>query len=334
MGRRFGHFAAQLDIDYIFAWLDWDGDNVLADAGIIDYGSVRQFGLRHDRYRYDDVERFSTNLNEQRNKAKLIVQVYCQIADELRGRRRKAVKEYADHPAAKIFDTEFTRQRAHRLLYRLGFNEIQRGNILKEKGLFEEFDQLFSYFECAKVSGSSRKVPDGVNHPALFDMRAINRLLPAHFLAHGIATPVSEDEFFKSLLSSFAKSKDARRGSKHTRHIQAYQKAYIRLLQAAANKSTPQMILNGICKRAEKLNSENRITGNALIQIVDEILQQRRKGVSHDSVQTWIEQLIFATLGMPEVNVSNHYPQGPRAIPHADVLERLFELVQSYKHDI
>ena len=65
----FARFAAHLDRDYIFAWLDWDGDNVLIEAGIIDYGSVRQFGLRHDQYRYDDVDRFSTNLNEQRAKA-------------------------------------------------------------------------------------------------------------------------------------------------------------------------------------------------------------------------------------------------------------------------
>jgi transcriptional regulator with XRE-family HTH domain len=47
--------------------------------GIIDYGSVRQFGIRHDKYRYDDVERFSTNLNEQKNKARLIVQVFAQL---------------------------------------------------------------------------------------------------------------------------------------------------------------------------------------------------------------------------------------------------------------
>jgi uncharacterized protein YdiU (UPF0061 family) len=41
--ESFAQFAAQLDRDYIFAWLDWDGDNVLANAGIIDYGSIRQW---------------------------------------------------------------------------------------------------------------------------------------------------------------------------------------------------------------------------------------------------------------------------------------------------
>lgn len=36
----FVDFIVKLDIDYIFVWLDWDGDNVLVDVGIIDYGSV------------------------------------------------------------------------------------------------------------------------------------------------------------------------------------------------------------------------------------------------------------------------------------------------------
>ena len=33
--RSFAEFAAILDREYIFAWIDWDGDNILANAGII-----------------------------------------------------------------------------------------------------------------------------------------------------------------------------------------------------------------------------------------------------------------------------------------------------------
>ncbi len=47
---------------HIFAWLDWDGTDSPTDAGIIDYSSVHQFSIRHDKYRYDDVERFSTRI--------------------------------------------------------------------------------------------------------------------------------------------------------------------------------------------------------------------------------------------------------------------------------
>ncbi len=51
IARQYGEFAARLEDEYIFCWLDWDGDNMLLDGGIIDYGSIRQFGLCHHRYR-------------------------------------------------------------------------------------------------------------------------------------------------------------------------------------------------------------------------------------------------------------------------------------------
>jgi uncharacterized protein YdiU (UPF0061 family) len=60
----FAKMAATFEDEYIFCWLDWDGDNILMDGGIIDYGSVRQFGLFHYEYRYDDVDRYSTTIVE------------------------------------------------------------------------------------------------------------------------------------------------------------------------------------------------------------------------------------------------------------------------------
>jgi uncharacterized protein YdiU (UPF0061 family) len=47
VARSFARAAASFEREYIFCWLDWDGDNVLLDGSIIDYGSVRQFGLFH-----------------------------------------------------------------------------------------------------------------------------------------------------------------------------------------------------------------------------------------------------------------------------------------------
>jgi len=137
----FAKFSANLDVDYIFAWLDWDGDNVLADAGIIDYGSIRQFGIRHDKYRYDDVQRFSTNLNEQKQKARLTVQVFIQLTDYLKTKKKKPLKHFSKHSTLKKFDQLFEGHRAQRLLYRMGFNQSQRHSILKNKDLFKTFDK-------------------------------------------------------------------------------------------------------------------------------------------------------------------------------------------------
>ncbi|WP_413585501.1 hypothetical protein [Bdellovibrio sp. HCB274] len=336
--KSFAGFAAQLDTDYIFAWLDWDGDNVLADAGIIDYGSVRQFGIRHDKYRYDDVERFSTNLNEQKAKAKLIVQVFAQLTDYLQTGSKKSLRTFTNHPVVEKFNSHFDAARANRILYRMGFNESQRENIFARKGLFENFDKEFTFFERAKISGTTEKVADGVNHAALFNMRTIMRELP-HILAKS-PLPFEkrymlENEFFKQVLSSFAKTRDARLSEKHRRHIAAFQDAYRDLITAAAGKSKPEQILKGLCDRAEVLNSDKRITGNALIEMVDAIINEKKRGLSMIQIQRIIDRLVFENSGVPESPVSRFYKDKEKtAAVKMDLYAKLLSLVEENKESI
>lgn len=335
ISKSFAEFTATLDIDYIFAWLDWDGDNVLADGGIIDYGSVRQFGLRHDQYRYDDVERFSTNLNEQRQKAKLMVQVFAQMCDYLKTGTKKPLKEFTKHPAVVRFNQTFSQARANRMLYRMGFHQDQRQNILKHPQLLEQFDREFSYFERAKISGKIAKVADGVNHPALFNVRSILKSLPEFYLKNGFENvEMSDAEFYQTILSGFAQQRDMRLTRKHRQHIQNFQKLYKSLLIAAAGKQKPVAILKGISQRAEMLNREDRITGNALIKIVFEIMGQLKKGMVLSQVQALIDQMIHSHLGMPEIVLSKYYARKPRLVVQADVYDRILSLVQNYKEDI
>jgi len=335
ISKTFAEFTATLDIDYIFAWLDWDGDNVLADAGIIDYGSVRQFGLRHDQYRYDDVERFSTNLNEQHQKAKLLVQVFAQMCDYLKTGNKKPLKDFGKHPAVTRFNQTFSHARANRMLYRMGFHQDQRENILKQPQLLEQFDREFSYFERAKISGKIEKVADGVNHPALFNVRSILKSLPEFYSKNGFENvEMNDTEFYQTILSSFAKQRDLRLTAKHRRHIQNFQKLYKALLTAAAGKQKPGTILKGISQRAEMLNREDRITGNALIKIVFEIMGQLKKGMPLAQVQALIDQMILSHLGMPEIPLSKYYQRKPRLVVQPDVYNRILSLVQNYKEDI
>lgn len=334
----FAEFTAHLDIDYIFAWLDWDGDNVLAEAGIIDYGSVRQFGIRHDKYRYDDVERFSTNLNEQKKKARLIVQVYTQMVDYLKSKNKKPLKDFATHPIVLKFNELFEEKRAERILYRMGFTQTQRTRILKKRGLFERFDKEFSFFEKAKVSGHSERVADGVNHPALFNIRAILKELPMH-LASSVLTfehrGMRESLFFKMALSRYAKKWDLRIGKKQKRHITTFQKTYLELIQVAADKQKPESILDGLSKRAQKLNSERRITGNALIEMVEEIIAEKKKGLALDQIQKIIDRLVLEHNGMPEVSLSEFY-QNLQSTPAVkmDLYAKLLNLVQENSESI
>lgn len=336
--RSFAEFTAQLDTDYIFAWLDWDGDNVLADAGIIDYGSVRQFGIRHDKYRYDDVERFSTNLNEQKNKARLIVQVFAQLVDYLKTNTKKPLKDFADHPCLTEFNNIFNLKRSDRILYRMGFNADQRENILAQNGLFNKFDREFSYFERAKISGKEEKVADGVNHPALFNVRNILKEYPKFLLN-------SSDEFnskfmdpklfYRSSLSCFAKRKDMKLGEKHKRHIEAFQKAYRDLVVVACKNQKIDIHMRHIVARSEKLNSEKRITGNALIEMVNELVAEKKRGLPLAHIQGIIDQIVSEFIDLPEIAKSRYFKETtkPKALKR-NLYLKLLNLVEEHKESI
>lgn len=328
IGKSFAEFCAQLDIDYIFAWLDWDGDNVLTHAGIIDYGSVRQFGTRHDEYRYDDVERFSTNLNEQRSKARLIVQVFAQLADYVKTGKKKPLRDFAKHPVVIGFNKTFAQARAERLLYRVGFCAEHRKAILGQPGLFEEFDKIYSYFERAKINGEAQKVSDGVNHFPLFNMRNFLREMPSHLLKN--SNPMAADYLYKLILSSFATNRDHRMHVKFKRKIDQLQMVYIKLVKASSKNN-----LEKIKERSYILNSEKRITGNALINIVDFILTEKNKGLPRQGIQRVIDRLIAEHLDMPEVVLSRFFKKEfRRPLVPVQIIQQIQNIVLEFKDDI
>ena len=118
--RTFARMTATFEREYIFCWLDWDGDNVLADGGIVDYGSVRQFGLYHREYRFEDVDRMSTTIPEQRRKARHIVQNFAQIRDFLLTGRKRPLTSFRTDPILALFDQEFAGTKDRLLLRQLG----------------------------------------------------------------------------------------------------------------------------------------------------------------------------------------------------------------------
>lgn len=333
LAERFGRFAAQLESGYVFQWLDWDGDNVLVDAGILDYGSVRQFGLRHDLYRYDDVQRYSTNLNEQRQKARLTVQVFCQISDAIATRAKKPLKTFATHPALKVFDQTFQQSIKHLLLQKVGFTKRDlRQTELDQKSVVEFF-KVFDLFERAKVSSSLRKVPDGVNTPPLFDMRAFLRIMADHVHKQGLK-PMDNSLLFRQIRSTFAKSIRPERSRAIQKNLKVLQKSYLNLIQHFMGRTPSKQVLLGFSQQANVMNRENRITGNAVIEIVEELLNQRKKGAAPEMIQGWIDQLILANLAGSDDDKIKYYLSKPKILARPDVLEKLMSIIHEHRHDI
>jgi uncharacterized protein YdiU (UPF0061 family) len=338
VSKSFAQFAAKLEVDYIFTWLDWDGDNVLADAGIIDYGSVRQFGIRHDKYRYDDVERYSTNLNEQKGKARLTVQVFAQMVHFLKTGEKKPLKAFRTHPAVKGFDNHFDDERNERTLYRIGFDKSQRRRILAKKKLFSRFYEEFAFFERAKILGKEESVADGINHAALFSMPTLLREFPKFLLNNNYVFAkrwMPHEKFFRTGLSSFAKARDSRVSENYRRHIESFQSLYKQLLVTAAGDQNVDTILPDICEHANKINSTHKITGNALIEIVDEIVSEKKAGLPRAEVQNIIDRLIMDNYGMPEIKLSPLYKTKAKIHPvRMDLYSKILCLIEEHKESI
>lgn len=308
ISQSFARFAATLERNYIFAWLDWDGDNVLANAGIIDYGSIRQFGLRHDQYRYDDVQRFSTNLNEQRGKARQTVQVFAQLVSFLETGKRRAVEDFESHASVREYDREFDREVRRLFLRQVGFDDTQIEALGTRRNDVEKLYSTFLALEKTKTQAPMKKVADGVNRPAVFNMRAVLRELPALVRVEGEWTQPSAQALLDIMSTSYAKKVDKRLRGKLRGRIDAFLKAYVAAMKCACTSpsradsrsdSRTDTALKALIARAQDANRAGRITGNGAEFIVDAVMNARRRGVSFADVQKGIELFVQSQAPTP-----------------------------------
>lgn len=340
ISKRFAQFAAQLDVEYIFTWLDWDGDNVLGTAGIIDYGSIRQFGLRHDQYRYDDVDRFSTNLNEQRQKARMTIQVFAQIMDYLRTGTKKAMREFANAPVLQIFDQEFEAHQTQRILHHAGLSPKQIEILLTLRPrIVAQFVAQYQTIEGFKTHRRAMRVADGINRPAIFSMRRLLRQLPG-FVAEkslpSLSEPLLAKELFHMTLAERAKGKDRVMLPGHARALLLFFKAYTQLVSSITNLANFKRTLRNIDERSRIINRENRVTGNSVTLVVEHIVKLTRRNPGELKPQILIDRFLETQVfdpsfsqGSDATNVAAETsPREKRA------LHLLFDLVETHKEDI
>ena len=302
VSKAFAEMAALLERQYIFAWLDWDGDNVLADAGIIDYGSIRQFGLRHDQYRYDDVDRYSTNLNEQRFKARLTVQVFAQMVDFLKRGRKLPLQRFRNHTAVRMFDFHFDQHLRLIFLQQVGLTESEASRFLSSKPrLVERLYSTFSRLERTKTKAGMQKLPDGINRPAIFNMRKLLREFPGYLLqqqSQSLSQKVSYVDMLNMMSTSFAKRADLRLSPDLKCKIREFHSAYVQFVNALTPGSSVEKVLKCLEESAAVQNRSGRITGNGGEFIVDEIMKQLKRGTSWIDVQRAVE--LFVSYQSPQ----------------------------------
>jgi len=299
--ESFACTTARFEIEYIFCWLDWDGDNILMDCGIIDYGSIRQFGLFHNDYRFDDVERFSTTITEQKNKAKYIIQTFAQIADFLTTGKKKPIEKFSQHKSLKLFDKIFESTKSELMLYKTGFNQHQIDVLLSDttaKKHTANFRKACAYFEHVKSVKGPHKVVDGITWDAVFSLRDILREMPDKLLQGEI---FSDQEFLDIMKSKYASKKDMEITPGRHARIADFKKIYSRLINryAALSGKETKTILKGVSKRSAIINRYDRITGNAMVYIAQRLSRFRNK-ITQQDFQAIIDNFVYEQTLKPE----------------------------------
>jgi uncharacterized protein YdiU (UPF0061 family) len=282
LARSYGKMAAVLEEEYIFNWLAWDGDNMLASGAILDYGSIRQFASKHDKYRFKDVDRYSASLTEQRYWARVIVQTFAQAMDFICSGEKKNLREFKDDPSLQTFDLAFEAERDYRILWRIGFTPEQISCLLESAAKeIKDFHRALSYFEQRKVSKGIEKLPDGFTHQPVFLIRSLLRQLPAYYVAQSVTGPDDESAYMPDsvfcgiMAASYVEKRDLELTPARVANIRNLQECYLRLVASVVEPVDE--VLRTLQERSAIINHRHRITGDALVMIIEEVIAMKGK---------------------------------------------------------
>jgi hypothetical protein len=265
----------------------------------MDYGSIRQFAAKHDKYRYDDVDRWSTSLTEQRYWARELLKVFAQASHFARTGRKLNLRRFKNAPCLKQFDAFFEREREWRLLWHLGFTQKQI-DTLRHSARSEIGDvrRALEFFEEVKVARGMEKLSDGVTHRPVFLIRNLLRELPAFYLKECDAkfgAIMEPQQFCETMAASYASRHDLRMTATRTARAKNFQKCYQRLVAAAGPY---QQTLRQIVERSAVINYEHRMTGNGVINVVDEIIKAK-DDLGRAELQAVIDRFIESQILIP-----------------------------------
>lgn len=332
--ETFAEMSANFEDQYIFCWLDWDGDNILMDGGIIDYGSVRQFGLYHHEYRYDDVQRWSTSIKEQKQKARYIVQTFAQIIDYIKNGKKKSIEDFKNHHSMVSFDERFNDFKNRNTLAKIGFTSIHSNFLLEScRKDVEEFRSDFVYFEMAKSHKGIQKVPDGINWNAIYCMRDILRELPQMLLSRGLNSILNSSEFVDIIKSSYATRADLKKSIRRDMKIKSYQKNFIKLLNKVSVKFklTPEKVLLDVSMRSSVINKYDRVTGDSITTIVKKIMNQKPKLSAEDINKTLKEFTAYQNLNPDKNRKSSNFENEKE---QSRLVKGMLQIVRDYRDGI
>ncbi len=336
--RSYARLAALLEEEYIFNWLSWDGDNMLASGAVLDYGSIRQFAAKHDKYRYKDVDRYSASMAEQRGWARTLVQVFAQAMAFIQTGVKENLNNFKSAECLRVFDESFARERDQHMLWRIGFTPEQIHYLMNHaQKEIRDLDRSLSYFEDRKVTKGIEKLPDGFTHNPVFLIRNLLRLLPAFYVAQTISriddtgAYMPDEIFCRIMAASYVGKNDLKPTPATTAQVKAFQECYLRVVAALGGPF--DMILKTLQERSAIINHRHRITGGAVTWIIEEVIAMKGK-IRIDGLQEAIDAFIDSQVLIP----GKWQPVPPEKLNSNTLKSRLLQKIQqnleTYKESI
>ncbi len=327
MTLSFARSAALFEREYIFCWFDWDGDNILAeDAAILDYGSIRQFGLFHKDYRYDDVDRYSTNILEQKQKARYIVQTFAQITDYITHGKKRPITDFDNDPALRRFDEQFEDYKSLFLLKKIGLSDRCQNYLMENnKKIVRDFEKQFEYFERLQSKVGIYKVEDGITSNAIYSMRDFLREYPKVLMSRFEA--LSTDELIGILQSSYATAEDLKITNELQQRANSLQQTYMAIIQAIATYQRQGLnrTLLEVTMRSALLNRFDQITGNGILRATQKLISREGPG---KKLQAMVEEFIRFQSEPRNVLRTNQSPEEKRQ------LLKLVDIIKDSREEI
>ena len=324
----FAQTAARFEDDYIFCWLDWDGDNVLMDGGIIDYGSVRQFGLYHHGYQFDDSGKYSITIAQQKSKARYITQTFIQMVEAVLHNKKTNIKEFAKHKLLTDFDKSFERFKNENIIRKIGFEESLVPILAKDPAV-QKFRTAFAFWERVQARAGKYKVTDGISHDAVFCMRDILRELPQILLTK--YEDITSKEFIEITRSSYAKDEDLVLNSSRLEHIKNFQENYRALIERATQveKCSLDEMLHRVSVRSSIINKYDRITGDSITLVAAKIVACKPKLTCSE-----IFSLLEFFISYQDLNPDKNQPNKELTEREKKLMQAMFLIVKNYREGL
>jgi hypothetical protein len=302
-----GKLIAMVESRYIFLWLAVDGDNMILPGGIIDYGSIRQFGLPYFDFRH---ENRSINVWETQGLAKLILSKLIRSVELARAGKKVKGPHNFSHPLFEVFEKSYQETRLRDLLLQFGFTRDQIESIVKSSPeignqLVRMIDRLikmqrgreFKFNYIDEESGYEKMAPP------LYDVRKLLRLY-ADVLARqtNAAQPHSRIEVTQMLkmLESKWSTKESMKPSVEMKRItETIQSAISTFLtQVSPNNRIEQLAL--MAERAKVANREFRLSGNGGSAVSTEIINLYNNGATPEMLNVLTENVIRQNIEDPD----------------------------------